>query len=102
MIAEIPNESERAASRRLVRAREHSGGARRLDAETSRDGAPPRLAGRDRRFRAPGKAQLTRVTFVLGEGGALLVREGLAPTDDVVAAPSSEVREGEELSPSGG
>jgi multidrug efflux pump subunit AcrA (membrane-fusion protein) len=44
-----------------------------------------------------GKAHLIRVTFTAGEGGALLVRDGLAPTDDVVVSPSSEVHEGDNL-----
>lgn len=48
-----------------------------------------------------GKAHLTRVLYSPGEAGALLVRDGLAPTDDVVAAPSPEVREGDPVGNAG-
>jgi RND family efflux transporter MFP subunit len=45
-----------------------------------------------------GKAHLRRVTFTQAEGGALLVRSGLEAADAVVLNPSSEVREGDDLS----
>ncbi len=47
---------------------------------------------------ASGKAHLVRVAFTQGPGGALLVRGGISASDDVVLDPSSEVREGDDLS----
>jgi RND family efflux transporter MFP subunit len=46
-----------------------------------------------------GKAHPIRVTFTQGEGGELLVRDGIRATDDVVLNPSAEVREGDDLGP---
>jgi multidrug resistance efflux pump len=47
---------------------------------------------------AGGRAHLVPVAFTQGEGGALLVRSGLAAADAVVLNPSAEVREGDDLS----
>jgi RND family efflux transporter MFP subunit len=47
---------------------------------------------------AGGKAHLRRVVFTPGEGGTLLVRSGLDAADAVLQTPSSEVREGDDLS----
>jgi RND family efflux transporter MFP subunit len=44
-----------------------------------------------------GKARLVRVTFSRDAEGSLLVRKGLVPDDDVLLAPSSDVKDGDEL-----
>jgi RND family efflux transporter MFP subunit len=48
---------------------------------------------------ANGKARLVRVVFVSAPDGALLVRGGITAADAVVAAPSPEVKDGEDLGP---
>jgi len=42
-----------------------------------------------------GKASLTRVTFARADDGGLLVRGGLAPSDDVLVSPSAEIKDGD-------
>ncbi len=42
-----------------------------------------------------GKLAIRRVVFAVGDGGKILVRDGLAPTDDVVVTPAPDWREGE-------
>lgn len=44
-----------------------------------------------------GKAHLVHVAFSHGDDGSLLVRGGLAETDDVVAAPTGETKEGDAI-----
>ena len=46
-----------------------------------------------------GKLAIRRVVFAAGEGGKILVRDGLAPTDDVVATPAADWREGDAVTP---
>jgi RND family efflux transporter MFP subunit len=45
-----------------------------------------------------GKAHLVHVVFTQAEGGALLVRSGITAADAIVLNPSSEVREGDDVS----
>jgi len=49
-----------------------------------------------------GKAHVVKVQFASGDGGTLLVREGLAPTDDVLVAPKPEIKDGDAVSTTAG
>ncbi len=44
---------------------------------------------------AEGKLHLRHVTFVVGEGGRLLVRDGLSPAEDVAVSPTAEWKNGD-------
>jgi multidrug efflux pump subunit AcrA (membrane-fusion protein) len=46
---------------------------------------------------ANGKAKLTKIAFTTGPDGALLIRSGITTAESVVASPSPEARDGEEL-----
>ncbi len=47
-----------------------------------------------------GKLQLRHVVFAVGEGGKLLVREGLDAKDDVATTPAADWRDGDAVAPS--
>lgn len=44
-----------------------------------------------------GKARVARVGLTIGEGGVLFVRSGLSASDDVLAEPSAETRDGDTI-----
>lgn len=44
-----------------------------------------------------GKAHIARLSLSIGEGGALYVRSGLSPSDEVLLEPSVELRDGDEI-----
>lgn len=46
-----------------------------------------------------GRAKLVHIAFTTAPDGAVLVRSGVTPEDAVVAAPSPEVKDGEDLGP---
>ena len=46
---------------------------------------------------AAGRARLVHVLYTAAPDGSLLVRSGITPVDTIVASPSSEVRDGDEL-----
>ncbi|APR87047.1 Putative Co/Zn/Cd efflux system membrane fusion protein [Minicystis rosea] len=46
-----------------------------------------------------GRARLTKIAFATAPDGSLLIRSGITPADAIVASPSPEVRDGEELGP---
>lgn len=46
-----------------------------------------------------GRAKLTKIAFTTGPDGALLIRSGITAADAIVAAPSPEVKDGDELGP---
>lgn len=96
MVAEIPNEGDRPLlARAFVRA----------TIATPREVPVLRLPGTARKPGSQdeivvvegGKAKIKRVVLDTAPDGALFVREGLAPTDVVVAAPSGEMTDGQPL-----
>lgn len=64
----------------------------RLPAEALRPGSQDELV-----LVKSGKAHIARVALSLGDGGALYVRGGLLPSDEVVLEPSVELRDGDEV-----
>jgi RND family efflux transporter MFP subunit len=46
-----------------------------------------------------GKLAVRRIVFAQGEGGKLLVRDGLAASDDIVVAPAADWRDGDAVTP---
>jgi len=94
IIAEIPNGgSSPLLAGVFVRATIRAGGTAsvlKLPGNTVRPGSQDEVAVvRD------GKARLTRLTFARAADGALLVRAGLSPNDDVLVSPSAELKDGD-------
>ncbi|MCS6899100.1 MAG: efflux RND transporter periplasmic adaptor subunit [Myxococcales bacterium] len=93
--AEVPNEAPPLLAGSFVRATIRSGAPRpvlRLPATARRPGSQDEIV-----IVSGGKLTLRKVSFALAPDGALLVRSGLGEEDDVVAAPSAEVKVGQEV-----
>lgn len=101
MVAEIPNEGDRPLlARAFVRAtiatpREVP--VLRLPATARRPGSQDEIV-----LVVNGAAKITRVVLDTAPDGALFVREGLSPTDAVIAAPSGEMTEGQPVTVASG
>lgn len=103
MVAEIPNEGDKPLlARAFVRAtittpREIS--VLRLPATARKPGSQDEIV-----LVENGAAKIRRVVFDTAPDGALLVREGLAPADVVIATPSGEMIDGQPVvvAPAGG
>lgn len=99
MVAEIPNEGERPLlARAFVRAtiaspREIS--VLRLPATARKPGSQDEVVVVEN-----GMAKIRRVVLDTAPDGALFVREGLAPTDVVIASPSGEMIDGQAVTTS--
>jgi len=95
MVAEIPNASGKLFARSFVRGTISATKeirVLRLPASARKPGSQDEIV-----VIANGVAKIKRVVFDISLDGALLVREGLAEGDVVVAAPSGEVIEGQPI-----
>jgi RND family efflux transporter MFP subunit len=93
--AEVPNGDPPLLAGSFVRATIRGGAPRpvlRLPATARRPGSQDEVV-----VVVGGKLALRRVDFALAPDGALLVRSGIGEGDDVVAAPSAEVKVGQEV-----
>jgi multidrug efflux pump subunit AcrA (membrane-fusion protein) len=94
IVAAIPNPGTTLLAGAFVRAQIHA----RQDAQVLElPGAALRPGSQDEIVVvSQGKLVRRAVTFTRSEAGALLVRDGLSPNEDVLASPSADVRDGAE------
>ncbi|MEZ4299158.1 MAG: efflux RND transporter periplasmic adaptor subunit [Polyangiaceae bacterium] len=96
MVAEIPNGGDSPLfARSFVRAKIASPreiSTLRLPGTARRPGSQDEIVVVEK-----GLARIRRVVFDVGDDGTLFVREGLAATDQVIAAPSGEMLDGQEV-----